>query len=165
MPRLPRNIAAVLASLGLFLALAVPVAQAAPAEAKPRPVPVHISIVGGEDVVFSGLVRTRPQEITTPSGGTHTCDGTNAGANPHPGGTPTTALNDASVKGGFAWDGLWFEEFEDFLVTEIAGEAQTEEEFWHVAVNGESLQVGGCQFLLSPFDRVVWEFIEIEEDA
>ena len=58
----------------------------------------------GKDI-FSGYVRTRGHNVTTPTGGTHKCDGTNNGENPRPGATPTSALADAAKKAGFSFDG------------------------------------------------------------
>jgi len=124
------------------------------------PVIVHVTVKGDQGTIFRGFVLTRGQTITTPSGGSHACDGTNNGANPHPGGTPTTALNKAALVGGFSWDADFFPTFDDFLITEIDGEAQDADSFWLVSVNGTALQVGGCQFVLSNFDHVTWELVD-----
>ncbi|MGW0830352.1 hypothetical protein [Streptomyces prunicolor] len=43
--------------------------------------------------------------MATATGGTHTCDGTNGGANPSAVPTPTAALDDAARRHHFTWDG------------------------------------------------------------
>ena len=45
--------------------------------------------------LFKGLVLTAGHTVTTASGGTHVCNGTNGGAYPSPVATPTAALDTA----------------------------------------------------------------------
>lgn len=68
-------------------------------------IPVHLRIEGELTTIFEGVVLTRGHSITTPSGGTHQCNGLNGSANPHPGATCTSALSDAARKHGFTFDG------------------------------------------------------------
>lgn len=64
--------------------------------------------IEGDSTIFEGQVLTHGHPVTTPSGGTHSCDGcdgTNKGASCIPGATCTTALADAAEKDGFTFDG------------------------------------------------------------
>ncbi|WP_461002855.1 hypothetical protein [Streptomonospora sediminis] len=133
-----------MAGAALLLAGTAPVANAQ-AGAEPRRVVVGLEVVGGSGVLFDGYVLTAGRQITTPSGGTHVCDGTNNDANPHASGTPTTALDDASDRAGFTWDGEWYEEFGDFLITRIGGDRQSDSVFWQISVNGEQIGVGAVR--------------------
>jgi hypothetical protein len=143
-------IALAVAALALSL-LGAPAASAAP-------VPVKLRIEGATRTIYEGTVKTEGHEVSTQTGGTHKCDGTNLGTNPTPGPTPTAALDTAAAKSGFTWDGTWFGSFEDFGVERIADTAQTETEFWAVVVNYQFASVGGCQQELKPKDEVVWAF-------
>lgn len=67
------------------------------------PIRLHISAYGKE--IFDQVVPTRGRDVTTYSGGTHKCDGTNNGANQRPGATPTSALADAAERAKFTFDG------------------------------------------------------------
>jgi hypothetical protein len=84
-------------------------------EARDNSVNVNLRIEGATNTIFEGPIVTQAERVATPSGGNHTCDGTNLGANPTPGGTCTTALNDAAHQEGFTFDGCvpshWFYPF------------------------------------------------------
>ncbi|RPB03802.1 hypothetical protein L873DRAFT_1800315 [Choiromyces venosus 120613-1] len=56
---------------------------------------ISLRIEGPTSTIFEGTIRTSGHEVTTDSGGTHMCDGRNNNANPTPGGTITTAIDDA----------------------------------------------------------------------
>jgi Domain of unknown function (DUF4430) len=141
-----------LASL-LTLALVLPTATAA------APTAVDVRIEGGSATIFDGPVTTDGKSVTTASGGTHVCDGTNNGVSPVPAANATSALDDAAIKGGFAWDGTWSGPgYPDYFVTSIAGESQTASEFWGVFVNGVATVAGGCQSLIAAGDEVLWAF-------
>lgn len=71
----------------------------------------NIRIEGANATIFEGHVFTRGHNVTTSSGGTHHCDGTNLGANPTPGPTCTSALDDASKIGHFSFDGYVYTAF------------------------------------------------------
>ena len=66
---------------------------------------VNLRIEGAEKTIFEGTVLTRGHNVTTASGGTHICDGTNNGANPTPGPTCTSALDNAAKEHRFTFDG------------------------------------------------------------
>ncbi len=122
---------------------------ALPALAQAAPTAVNVRIEGKTSTIFEGPVTTDAKTITTAKGGTHPC-----GAGP----TPTSALDDAARKGGFTWDGSYFDPPGDFFAERVAGESQTASEFWGVFVNGVQPMVGGCQVPLSPGDEALWTF-------
>jgi hypothetical protein len=70
-----------------------------------HPTMVNLRIEGRDKTIFEGPIVTRGHNVTVPSRGTVHCDGTNFGANPIPGPTCTSALDDASKKYKFPWDG------------------------------------------------------------
>jgi hypothetical protein len=143
-------------SIACALALAIAL-QAATASAAPTAVDVRVE--GRTSTIFFGPVTTDAKVVNPPTGGAHLCDGTNFGANPVPGPTPTTALDDAAIKGGFTWDADWFGPgFPDYAVNRVGSEPATASEFWGVFVNGVDPGVGGCQKLLSAGDEVLWTF-------
>lgn len=141
-----------------FLLLASLLVLALPAAAVAAPTAVDVRIEGRSSTIFFGPVTTDAKVVSPATGGDHLCDGTNGGAGTTPGPTPTTALDDAAIKGGFDWDGTWYDGFGDYGVERIAGESQTSSEFWGVFVNGELTPVGGCQMLVKAGDEVLWTF-------
>ncbi|KAF8992293.1 hypothetical protein BDQ17DRAFT_1413425 [Cyathus striatus] len=119
---------------------------------------VNLRIEGVTQTIFEGLVFTRGHNVTTRSGGTHHCDGTNNNTNPLPGPTMTSALDDAARIHGFDWDGTFFPEFDDFLVTSIDGDTQTSTQFWGSLLNFQFSPVGGCQQEVKTLDNVLFAF-------
>lgn len=152
---------------GLF-AMAITVASAAvavPAQAAPAAAGegahgtvVRLRVEGRTGTIFEAPVFTTPHDVTTPSGGTHRCDGTNNGANPAPGPTATGALDDGARFGGFTFDGSHWGEFDDFFITRVAGDEQTATEFWGILLNKEFTPVGGCQQQVRFGDEVLFAF-------
>ena len=137
------------------------IALAAPAGAAAAPTAVNLRIEGTSGTFFDGPVTTDGKEITTASGGTHKCDGTNGGANPTPGPTPTTALDDASKTGAYTWDGRFFSSFDDFLVERIGSEVNggpPNYPSWGVFLNSTATQAGGCQVQVRAGDEVLWAY-------
>ncbi|KAJ1323126.1 hypothetical protein MN608_11272 [Microdochium nivale] len=111
-----------------------------------------------EGTIFEGCVNVRAGDLTTPSGGTHKCDGTNNGANPVPGGTSTRALAASAALDGFDFDGTWDNSFDDFFITRISSTAQTSSQFWGLLINDQFSPVGGCQAQLAQGDRNLWAY-------
>src|SRR4051794_15285108 len=140
----------------LAVALIGSAALAAPALA--APVAVTLRVEGSSATTFEGSVTTDGHDVTTASGGTHHCDGTNGGQAGGTGPVATAALDDASKLGRFSWDGRYFSDFDDFLVDRVAGDSATATQFWGVFVNGAASQVGGCQQRVKQGDEVVWAF-------
>ncbi len=149
-------------TLGVLLTLT---AACAPATASATPVTVNLRIEGSNATVFEGPVTTDAKVVTTPSGGSHECDGTNGSGHPPntPGPTPTTALDDASHAAGFSWDGRYDSGFGDFFVEKIAsdgvvGTFDPNGNFWDVLVNRVPAQFGGCQIRVQTGDSVLLEW-------
>ena len=118
----------------------------------------NLRIEGLTNTIYEAPILSGPRFITTASGGTHLCDGTNLGANPQPGNTPTDALDAASDLADFTYDGTFFPQFDDFFITRIASSAETSTQFWGLLVNYQFTPVGGCQFETKPLDEVLWAF-------
>jgi transcriptional regulator of NAD metabolism len=66
---------------------------------------VNLRIEGEKNTIFESIVSTEGKKVTTASGGTHICDGTNNNASFTSGPTVTSALDSASKLNGFTWDG------------------------------------------------------------
>ncbi|WBB63801.1 DUF4430 domain-containing protein [Streptomyces sp. WMMC500] len=157
-----RRCAVLTAALGLALGAAAPAATAtAPAPRANAPITVTLTVQGPTSTVFDGSISTTGHDVTTASGGTHKCDGTNNGANPTPGATPTAALDDAAQQQNFTWDGTWYPSFEDYFVSTIAGHTGDATAYWNISVNGTSTPVGGCQFRINPGDEVAFTWTEL----
>ena len=138
--------------------LAVLTTMLASAPAHAAPATVKLRVEGASKTIFEGKVRTNGEDVTGDETGPHKCDGTNGGASTTPGPTATGALAAASEDGAFAWSGSWSDDFEDFVVNEIGPDAATSTRFWGVAVNGQDLQVGGCQYQVETDDEVLWAY-------
>src|SRR4051794_1290838 len=137
-------------------ALLLSAAAAGPALAVPAAVTLRVE--GPAKTTFEGSVTTDGHNVTTASGGTHKCDGTNGGVNPTPGPAATATLDDGAKLGGFTWDGTYNDGFDDYFVSRVGPDPQTSSQFWGVFVNGEASQVGGCQQRVRQGDEVVWAF-------
>ncbi|MEA2412102.1 MAG: hypothetical protein QOC77_2663 [Thermoleophilaceae bacterium] len=147
-----------LAVLTVALACGTTGATAAvPATAAPTKVTVRIE--GKTKTIFEGTVTTDVHEVDAGDGsGPHKCDGTNGGANPAAGPTATGAMDDAVKLAGLTWSGSYDASFQDFLVNQVGPDAATSSQFWGVAVQGKSLQVGGCQAIVTVGDEVLWAY-------
>jgi hypothetical protein len=149
---------ALIAALALLSLAAAPVAFAAP-------VGVTVRAEGASTTILEVPVTSDGHDVTTPSGGTHPCDGTNNGANPSPGPTPTAALDDAARANAVSWDADWFQSFNDFIVTRVANESATSSQFWGLVVNGKFAGSGGCQVRLNQGDEVLYAFDAFSKSA
>ncbi|MEU4086505.1 DUF4430 domain-containing protein [Streptomyces aureus] len=143
-------------ALGLALASAPAVAQAQTKSGTNARVQVSLTVQGPDGLLFKGKIRTHGHEVTTPTGGTHKCDGTNGAANPTAVPTPTAALDDAARKRHFTWDGTWYASFDDFSVDTIKNVSGGPSAYWNISVNGTPTPVGGCQFKLKAGDKVAF---------
>lgn len=111
-----------------------------------------------EGTIYEGAIRSGPRLITTSSGGTHLCDGTNNNANPTPQGTSITTLDSASRLCGFGYDGTYDSEFQDFFITSIGNTTQTSTISWGLLKNFQFTPVGGCQEEPAPTDEILWAY-------
>lgn len=126
---------------------------------------VSLRIEGLTNTIYEGPIFSGPRNITTASGGTHLCDGTNNNANPKPGNTPTAALDAASKLAKFPFDGTYSATFSDFFITSIGTSTQTSTQFWGLLVNYQFTPVGGCQAEVKPGDEVLWAFDAFNKNA
>lgn len=117
-------------------------------------------IEGAEGTVYEGLIRTGPMSVTTPSGGTHVCDGTNNGANPAPYDNGISAISSGAGLCGYTFDGTFSNQFEDFFITRIgASDSKTSgNEFWDILSNYVFTPSGGCETEYSAGDELLWAF-------
>jgi len=122
------------------------------------PTAVNLRIEGLDKTIFEGIVVTRGHNVTTASGGTHHCDGTNLGANPTPGATCTSALDTASKEAHFTFDGTFDTEFDDFFITRIGASAETSTQFWGLLLDFQFTPVGGCQQEVTTLQHILWAF-------
>jgi hypothetical protein len=158
---------------GLLLAVLLLAVFASSATA--APITVQLRVEGASATLFEGNITTDAATFETPSSnGPHPCDYTDNGpSGGHPtegnsGGTPTTALRDAALSAGLAFDAEWFgsgaggnENPGDFFVTRVGSDAnQNVEPFdsWGYAVNNTTAPVGGCQVALAPGNEVLWAY-------
>jgi len=129
-----------------------------------QPILVNLRIEGSTNTIFEGTILTHGHNVTTPSGGTHECDGKNNNANPTPGPTCTSALDDASLVQHFPFDGTFNTAFDDFFITSIGGDTQTSTEFWGILLNFEFIPVGGCQQEVNANDEILFAFNAFNAD-
>ncbi|EPQ50846.1 hypothetical protein GLOTRDRAFT_133590 [Gloeophyllum trabeum ATCC 11539] len=108
--------------------------------------------------IYEAPIFTSGHNVTTPSGGTHHCDGTNLGANPTPGPTCTSALDDASKVAEFPWDATYWAQYDDFFITSIANTTQTSTQYWGILLNYQYTPVGGCQQQVAFGDHILIAF-------
>jgi hypothetical protein len=111
-----------------------------------------------EGTIFEGCIVSSPRQVTTPSGSTHQCDGTNNSANPSPGTTPTDQIDEAAKRIGFTYDGSYDNTFSDYFITRIGQLSQTSTQFWGLLRNEQFTPVGGCQQIVGNGDRTLWAF-------
>src|SRR3954449_759986 len=111
-------------------ALLASTAVAVPALA--APVAVNLRVEGRTATTLEASVTTDGHDVTTASGGTHHCDGTNGGVNPTPGPAATATLDDGAKLGHFSWDGTYNQGFDDYFVSRVGPDNQTSSQFWGV---------------------------------
>ena len=119
----------------------------------------------GEGTIFEDCIVSGPRLVTTPSGGTHECDGTNDDANPAPGTTPTDMIDAAGSQQDFGFDGTFSTEFDDFFITSISATSETSDEFWGVLSNLAFTPTGGCGFESPVGTETEWIFDAFDYDA
>ena len=144
--------------------LLVLVLAAGPAAA--APVSVNLRVEGRTQTIFDGPVTTDGHDVTTPSAGTHKCDGTNGNAEPSPGPTATAALDDAARQAGFTFDGEYGNfGIDDYFFTRIAQDTRDESsEFWSLWIDFGFSDKGGCQKRVREGDDVLWALIPFSTD-
>ncbi|KAI0252210.1 hypothetical protein BJV78DRAFT_359031 [Lactifluus subvellereus] len=119
---------------------------------------VNLRIEGKTKTIFEGTVYTCGHRVTTPSGGTRHCNGTNNDTNPCTGPTCTTALDDGNKVAKYGFDGTYSEEYDDFFITSIGIEKPTYPDFWAICLNFILTPVGGCQQKVKQDDQVLFAY-------
>jgi hypothetical protein len=143
-----------LAVLTSALVCAVPATAATAAPTK-----VNVRIEGATKTIFEGAVTAEVHEVDGGDGtGPHKCDGTNGGAGTTSGPTATSTMDDAVKLAGLTWSGSYSADFDDVSVNQIGPDAATDKAFWGVAVQGKSLEVGGCQRVVTAGEEVLWAY-------
>jgi hypothetical protein len=161
-------------SLALCAALFVTVVIGTGAQA--APITVNLRVEGSAKTLFEGPVSTEGETFQTSSSeGLHPCDYADNGASGgeflnggNPSGTPTTALRDAALASGLAFDAKWFgsgakgnENPGDFFISQVGSDVELTEapyDAWGYAVNYTTAPVGGCQIALAPGNEVLWAY-------
>jgi hypothetical protein len=144
---------------GALAVLVVALACAAPATAGAAPTKVTVRVEGKSKTIFEGALTTDVHAVDGGDGsGAHKCDGTNGGAGTVPGPTATSAMDSAVKLAGLTWSGSFDTSFDDFIVNRIGPDASSSSQFWGVAVQGKSLQVGGCQQVVTAGQEVLWAY-------
>ena len=142
-------------------------ALALPAAAPAAPVSVNLRVEGRSATIFDGPVTTDGHDVTTASGGTHECDGTNGPTpEPEPGPTATAALDDAGRRAGFSFDGNYGNfGIEDFFLTRVANDTVDESsEYWSLWIDYDFASEGGCQQRVRSGDDVLWGLSPFTDD-
>jgi hypothetical protein len=143
-----------LAVLASALVCTVPATAATAA-----PTNVKVRIEGKTKTIFEGAVSAGIHEVDGGDGtGPHKCDGTNGGAGTTAGPTATSAMDDAVKLAGLTWAGTFTASFDDFSVDRIGPDAAADPQYWGVAVQGKSLEVGGCQRVVTSGEEVLWAY-------
>jgi hypothetical protein len=144
---------------GTLAVLIAALGCAAPTAATAAPTKVTVRIEGATKTLFEGPVTTDVHTVDGKDGtGPHKCDGTNGGAGTVSGPTATGALDDAVKLAGLTWSGSYSSSFDDIVVNQIGPDSATSSQFWGVALQGKSLEVGGCQQIVSSGDEVLWAY-------
>jgi len=113
-----------------------------------------LRIEGRDTTIFEGFVLSSPHSVTTPSGGTHQCQGNNL----NPGITPTNLIDDASAICSFDYDGFYSFSVPDYFITRIASTSQVGNQVWGLLANNKYTNAGGCGYIAKPGDETLWAF-------
>ncbi len=139
------------------------------------PITVNLRVEGSAKTLFEGPITTAGETIEAPSGkGPHPCDYSENGSSTsefanggNASGTPTTALHDAAIEDGLAFDAEWFGNEShggnpgDFFVSQVGpdiNETSSPFDSWGYAVDDTTAPVGGCQIALAPGSEVLWAY-------
>jgi hypothetical protein len=122
-------------------------------------------IEGRDTTLYEGFILSGPQNITTPSGGTHLCDGTQNNANPAPVVTPTDMIADSGSLCGFDFDGTYSNQFQDYFITRIGDSPQTGTQYWGILDNFQYTPTGGCQYGAYPGSSMLWAWDAFNANA
>jgi hypothetical protein len=166
--------------ISLALGAAFLVALLASTCAQAAPITVNLRVEGSTTTLYEGPIATEGETFETSSSkGPHPCNYADNGAakekaseedgnGGNDSGTPTTALRDAALASGLAFDAKWYgsgtegnENPGDFFVTQVGSDIEMTEppyDAWGYAVDYTTAPVGGCQIELAPGSEVLWAY-------
>lgn len=117
---------------------------------------IGVRIEGQSRTLFEGPVSTTGRNVQSLSeratGAIRRCDGTNNSGSTQIVPTGTAATADALSILGQGFDGDWYDEYEDYLISRLGDEAGNWRLFKGLAFSG----VGGCQLKLADGEGVLW---------
>ena len=125
------------------------------------PTELTVRIEGKERTLFEGPILTEGHQIQALSDTqSRSCDATNNHAHPEAMATPTAAAVDAMELTGQAWDGNWFDGYDDYYLTQFGADHEDlgAGQYWGILVNGVFTPVGGCQYGDRAGDEVLWVY-------
>jgi hypothetical protein len=119
---------------------------------------VSVRIEGASRTLFEGQLEVTNHNVQSLSdraiGAIRPCDGTNNGANGSPVPTGTSATFDALALQGQGFDGDWYDQYDDYLISKLG----TETASWRLFGDNTFATVGGCQLRMGPGGKssVLW---------
>jgi hypothetical protein len=125
------------------------------------PTELTVRVEGKEKTLFEGPILTEGHDLQAASDSqTRRCDATNNNAHPEAMATPTAAAADAMEMTGQAWDGSWFDGYDDYYLTQFGPDHEDlgAGQYWGILVNGVFTPVGGCQYGDRAGDEVLWAY-------
>jgi hypothetical protein len=139
-------------------ALALLIAAVACVPAAAAPIHVNVRVEGKHRTLFEGKVTTSVHKVDSHDGsGSHTCDGTNGGANDTPAPTLLSSFDTAMLQAHIAWRGEYFPDFEDFGIDKVGPDASDTKagDYWGQALNYKDTELGGCQLQVGEGAKVL----------
>ncbi|EHN11157.1 hypothetical protein PAI11_19770 [Patulibacter medicamentivorans] len=158
MPRSRSALVAVATSITVALVATVPAGAA--------PTTVLSRVEGRSATLFEGPILADGHAIRAASDARgRRCDGTNNGAHPTAGPTPTATAVDGMAIAGQDFDAKWYPGFDDYFLTRLGPDFQSEDDnaYWGILVNGVYTSVGGCQYRLNAADLALWVYDAFNE--
>lgn len=140
------------------LVLLIAAAGCVPAAAVAAPIKVNVRVEGKHRTLFEGNVVTTVHKVDSHDGsGSHTCDGTNGGANDIPAPTLISSFDSAMLKEDIPWKGAYSSDFDDFTIDKVGPDASDTkaQKYWGQALNFKDTQLGGCQLQVQQGDRIL----------
>lgn len=130
-------------------------------EAVAAPRAVQVRIEGKTTTLFDATVLTDAGQFQAASDQhPRTCDTTNLGHTDTPQAALTGAAVDAMSTIGEAFDGDWNAGFEDYFVTQFAGDRESngDGQWWGALLNWNFTTIGGCQQPVLAGDEVLFVY-------
>jgi hypothetical protein len=127
----------------------------------PSTTQLRVRVEGNTQTLFEGPINTTGHSVRAASDTqSRTCDGTNGGANPSPGPTPTASTVDAMKIIGRDFDARWYPAYTDYFIQRWGPDRENTalNQYWGILVNGRLIPVGGCQYRDAANDEVFWAY-------